>query len=112
SEPTRCLDHIHEALARLELVNARPAHGTGYLRARSVHSDEYHVPGLKAEVAARIAAEEVCVEIERCDDLPKAADFDGAQVGAFGDASRRIQCGEHRAERADLIGAGLLTLAH
>ena len=77
-----------------------------------MHRHEHHIARLEPDVAAGVAAEQVIVQIERRDRLAEALHFDAAHVRALGHTARRVQCREHRAERADLVRPWLRHFAH
>ena len=111
-EPARRLNQIGERLIRLQLVHVRPHHRALDLGARAVHRHEHHVPRLEPQVGARIAVDEIVVQVERGDRLATAAQLHLPHVRPLGHAARRVQRRQHRAERAELIGPRLAHLAH
>ena len=107
----RGLDYVVERLTRFRLVDRRTQHRTGNAHARLVRRHEDDIARLEPDVAARIAAQQIVVEIEYRDRLAATLYLDAAQPGELGDATRRVQAREDRAERADLVRAWLRHLA-
>ena len=107
-----CPNQLAQSLTGLQLVNRRPAHRPGDLHPRTVHRHEYHVTGLQPDVAARVAAQQVVVQVHRRHGLAEAAHLYRTHVRALGQPAGRVQRRQHRAERADLVGAWLTDLAH
>ena len=112
SKPAGRTEHARQRLRRLELINRGPHHRSGHLHARAVHRHEDYVSGLEPNVVARVAAQQVVVQIERRDGLAGALHLEASHIGALGHAPRRIQRREHGAERADPIRPRLRDLAN
>ncbi len=77
-----------------------------------MHRHEHHVSRLEPDVVARIPVQQVIVQVERRQRLAGAPHLDRAHVGALRHTARGIEPRQHRAERADLVGARLRHLAH
>ena len=103
---------VNERLSFLHLVDRGAEHRARELHPPPVQRHEHHVARLQADVVARIAAQQVVVEIERGHRLSEAPDVDLPHVGPPGDAPRSVQRREGRTEGADLIGPRLLHLSH
>ena len=102
---------LGQRLSLFQLVDSGPRHRAGDLGTLAAQRHVHHVPGLEAEIAALIAAQQVVVQVQGGGDLVEPQDLDAAHVGARGDPAGGVQRGERRPQGADLVRAGLLHLA-
>ena len=109
---TGCLNQIGQALPPLQLVHRGPHHRARQIHPRAVHRHEDHVARLEPDVVARLAPQQIVVQIERRHRLAGALHHDVAHVGPLGHAPCRVQRRERGAERADLVRPRLRYLAH
>ena len=111
AESARRMQQVRQRLAPLQLVDPGSHDGPRHLRPRLIRRHEHHVSRLEPHVVARVAAQQVVVQIERGHRLATALHGNRAHVGALGHPARGVQRRHRGAERADLIGAGLGHLA-
>ena len=111
AEPTGRAQQVRERLAFFQLVDRRAEHGARDLDAPAVQRHVHDVARLESDVSSGRSAQQVVVQVERRGERIEAAHLDVPHVGAPGHAAGGVQRREGRAERADLIGAGLLHLA-
>ena len=106
------MHQVRHRLARLELVDRRAGDRPLDFGAGAVHGHEHDVPRLQPHIAADVAPQEIVVEIECGHQLSEALQLHLPHVRPLREPSGGVQGGEHRAERADLVGPGLAHLTH
>ena len=97
-EPSRRLNHVGECLALLCFIDRGSEHGAAHPHAGEMHRHEHDVTRLEPDIVARVAPQQIVVQIERRDRLAEALHLHAAQLRPLGHPARRVQRREDRAE--------------
>ena len=106
-EAARGAQQVREHLSLFQLVNRGTQHRARDLHPLSVQRHVHDITALEADVGPGGAMEQVVVQVERRRQRVGPADLDLAHVRPRRDATGRVECRHRRAERTDLIRAGL-----
>ena len=99
------------AIGAPKLVDRRAPHGAGDRDGGADRRHEDHVTRHQAHIAARVAAQQQAVEVERRDGCAVALELDVAQRAHGADATARHERVRHGGQAAHRVGAGLARLA-